>query len=714
MTGVMAVAPRSRNAVALIGALILVVGAAWIVQRIRTSSNPVNAATVWAAYLGVATLLASLLAYLISWWWKGRRATAAVGTAVQGIAAANQLAQRMHETWRLEATERRISTPAPAEVCWRRGPREVTPPWAEVNTAPVSGTGPPALPDLRPGGPNTDPPGVLLDAGIVTRLHDDVYYKLAQGRLVLLGGPGAGKTGAMILLLLAALEYRNRAPETRRGEIPVPVWLTLGGWDPITQTLHQWAAATIYRDHPYLRAPEYGPDAPGELLRTGRVTLFLDGLDEMAPAAQAPALARIDREGAGLRLVLSSRPEEYQQAVSAERIYKTAVIELQAVGPDEARAYLVRDQIGAQHDRWARVGDYLTSHPDSIAARALNNPLTLSLARLTYDNQNPTLLTDPTQFATVAALRNHLIDRILITAYPDEPQRAHATWWLAWIAHHLGTDRDIAWWHIPTWIPEGKLYLGVRLVVGLAGGLVVGLAGGLAGGLGVGLVLAIMVVLGFGIMVTPGPGEVGKEPQTILPRWPRPRVLLGLLLLVLGSGLVVGLTGGLGVGLGVGLLFGLTALLTLLEFWTEPLPHASTATPIATYRIDCGTSIRSGLTGGLVLGLGVGLALGLTGGLLLGLVGGLAVGLPFGLRGVLRGGAVKVSFTELVLAITGAGRVKFIRVLEDAHHRQVLRQAGAVYQFRHAELQDHLAKIHRSHVPPSTSTIIRIVDQAPR
>jgi hypothetical protein len=41
--------------------------------------------------------------------------------------------------------------------------------------------------------------------------------------------------------------------------------------------------------------------------------------------------------------------------------------------------------------------------------------------------------------------------------------------------------------------------------------------------------------------------------------------------------------------------------------------------------------------------------------------------------------------------------VKFIRVLGDAHQRQVLRQAGAVYQFRHAELQDHLAGIHRRH-----------------
>jgi hypothetical protein len=29
--------------------------------------------------------------------------------------------------------------------------------------------------------------------------------------------------------------------------------------------------------------------------------------------------------------------------------------------------------------------------------------------------------------------------------------------------------------------------------------------------------------------------------------------------------------------------------------------------------------------------------------------------------------------------------------LGDAHRRGVLRQAGAVYQFRHARLQDHLA-----------------------
>ena len=44
----------------------------------------------------------------------------------------------------------------------------------------------------------------------MTRLHDEVYARLPHGRLALTGGPGAGKTGPMILLLLAALDWRAR------------------------------------------------------------------------------------------------------------------------------------------------------------------------------------------------------------------------------------------------------------------------------------------------------------------------------------------------------------------------------------------------------------------------------------------------------------------------------------------------------------------------
>ena len=73
----------------------------------------------------------------------------------------------------------------------------------------------------------------MLGSGVVTRLHDEMYARLPHGRLVLLGGPGAGKTAAMLLLMLAALDRRSSLTNgDERGRVPVPVWLTLGGWDP--------------------------------------------------------------------------------------------------------------------------------------------------------------------------------------------------------------------------------------------------------------------------------------------------------------------------------------------------------------------------------------------------------------------------------------------------------------------------------------------------
>ena len=205
-----------RDAIALIGALVLVAVPVWIVREIRTSDSPVNTATVYAAYLTAAMLALTLLAFLIPWWWKGRRAAVVPATVVQVTTAADQLAQHMLASWRQEAKDRRISTPAPIRVRWQWGPAEVTPPLAQVTAAPVAGTGPRPLPEPGPDKPNPDQPGVLLEAGIVTRAaRRGLYCRLPHGRLVLLGGPGAGKTGAMILLLLAALEHRRSAPGPR-------------------------------------------------------------------------------------------------------------------------------------------------------------------------------------------------------------------------------------------------------------------------------------------------------------------------------------------------------------------------------------------------------------------------------------------------------------------------------------------------------------------
>jgi hypothetical protein len=71
-----------------------------------------------------------------------------------------------------------------------------------------------------------------------------------------------------------------------------------------------------------------------------------------------------------------------------------------------------------------------------------------------------------------------------------------------------------------------------------------------------------------------------------------------------------------------------------------------------------------------------------------GIVFGLAAGLCVCLARAWGGFAV----TRLWLALRGQLPLQLMRFLDDARRRGVLRQVGAVYQFRHARLQDRLAE----------------------
>jgi hypothetical protein len=74
------------------------------------------------------------------------------------------------------------------------------------------------------------------------------------------------------------------------------------------------------------------------------------------------------------------------------------------------------------------------------------------------------------------------------------------------------------------------------------------------------------------------------------------------------------------------------------------------------------------------------------------------------LTGYLFGGwPGSLALAEIALSVAHRRRARFIRLLEDATDRQVLRQAGAVYQFRHAELQDHLDRQTTTNAAPARS-----------
>lgn len=159
----------------------------------------------------------------------------------------------------------------------------------------------------------------------------------------------------------------------------------------------------------------------------------------------------------------------------------------------------------------------------------------------------------------------------------------------------------------------------------------------------------------------------------------------------LGLGLWAGLRVGRGAAPGIGLAGGFAVALAigLKQVWNTPLATVQTANPLEVYQADrrrtLAFGLALGLAAGLTLGLAAGLWVGLPAALPVGLASGLVIGLAFG-----SGPALQLAVVEAIWGLRGK-RVRFMPLLQTALHNQVLRQAGAVYQFRHAALQDLLA-----------------------
>jgi hypothetical protein len=225
--------------------------------------------------------------------------------------ATEHLADETLRHWRQEAKARLITTPSPASVRWR---------WGDGSVA-ISAD-------------QSQPSAVPTD-GVVTELRKRLYKRMASGksRIVIIGEAGAGKTTAMLWLLIAILEHR-RAGSAQ----PVPVWVTLGGWNPDSTPLHDWASARLAQDYPGLAAGVYGgPGAAAALIRSGRVALFLDGLDELPTGLRGQALHAIDQDSTGLGLVLTSRKSEWAAAVKENQLWNAAVIEVLPIDVDSHR-----------------------------------------------------------------------------------------------------------------------------------------------------------------------------------------------------------------------------------------------------------------------------------------------------------------------------------------------------------------------------------------
>ncbi|MFB6860869.1 NACHT domain-containing protein [Streptomyces virginiae] len=640
---------------------------------------------------------------------------------------ADQLALRVRHQWENEERVRRLNDPYPLPVEWEAADSDLVEAWPLVELAAD-----------RPDSSRDETAEWALVAGLPDGARDAIrqaFERIPTRRLVVLGEPGAGKTMFLVRLLLAQLEQRPPGG-------PVPALFSLASWDPARQDLYTWMADQLARDHPALDGPV--PDSPAQsgrqtwastLVQGRRILPILDGLDELPEAARGRALHAINQVlSPGQPLVLSSRTAEYRKALIPPTgvpmlLNGAAGIQLLSLGAVQAAAYLQRDAGGshtAAAARWDRVCSALGS--EAPAAQALSTPLGLFLARSIYnprpgdeypaDFSHPDELLDRARFPTRRDVDAHLYRAFIPASYSRHHR--HASPWtvkqaertFAFLARHLeytlhGTP-NLAWWHLSESVPWFALAPGI--VFGLAFGLAAGITVGALVGLNLGAMGAFMATL----LLTLSPA---CSPAASV-RWSWREHLFLRMLLSVGLGAALG-TLGLVIGDREGrfalfcLALGFVAGGLISGLTSVPPDLNKTVGPGSILRRDRRTFWAVMLTTVVVSCLILGILAqvwdtrvrdALVSGLLLSIIWGLGFAQFGGARSVW----LVFLLTRIQLAALGRVPWRLMSFLADAHeHRGVLRQVGAVYQFRHIDLQRHLAgppprRRHPPRWPPRT------------
>jgi hypothetical protein len=648
---------------------------------------------------------------------------------------ADELAVAVGAQWNTEAGVRRLNDPYPLPVRWVAADPSLADGWDVLVKLATSGAGWPSPPP-----PETWAAGPDDLAGHGSDLVN-VLARVPTGRLMVLGEPGAGKSMLMVRLVLDLLARRVSGG-------PVPVLASLASWNPAdtAQDLHSWLSAQLTLDYPGLSGA--APPGAGEgtraeaLLAAGKILPILDGLDEIPDAVRGSAITRInDGLMPGEQVVVTCRSEQYQDTVrpldGAEvTLRSAAAVRLCPLNADEVSQYL-RDDAGgpAVAARWEPVLAALGSQ--SPAGQALATPLMVGLARAIYNprpGERPGDVRDPAELRSPAltdpaAVERHLFDAFIPAVYrPGASGRwtaQKAETWLVFLARHLEHtihSPDLAWWQLEQAVPRAV----AGRVVGTATGLVVGVVAGLATGYMSGLT-GVAAGLASGVGTGVGTGLVVRARGVT--RATRPR--RGLRLSMAGTmiGVVLGIACGIGVGIGsagngdgpakvltAGILTGVgVGLVLALMSGLRPVPGdlAAAATPRALLTRDRRTAlvvniyaapvaVVMGGCGALLAVISVLAAFGggsrpdarvpIVGVAVTAVVAGLIFGvIAEYIFGVVGGAWPSYVFARGLLALRNRLPWPLMPFLADAHQRGVLRQAGAVYQFRHIELQHHLA-----------------------
>lgn len=662
-----------RLLTALLVFLAVASGAVWLVVGREPGAGLVARANVVGAAAGLVAVVVGFGAFK----WKGRQPAWLI-PETQLSAACAYLARETHSYWLEQSRTRGIGAPIPAAVRWK---------WSDPSVA---------APVVEIAGQSSRE----FSEGVVTELGDQLYDALPAegGRLVIAGAAGSGKTATMLLLLLHVLGRRRVSPQ------PIPIWLTLGSWNPRIPVA-DWVVAQLVRDYPGIELAEWSAKVVArEMFERGRVALFLDGLDEMPAPYRPRALAQLNQVD-HLRFVVTSRPAEFEAAVSKARLFGASVVETIPLTPAAAGDFLLREQLAGRRAMWQQVVSDVANDPDGALATAFRTPLALSLAREIYmSSGDPRELSDSSRLPTSEAVMDFLLERFLHIAYPHARDRERAVRVLRWIALRMSPSRDLAWWKLAAMpglggLPRSFTYR--RQTVGRGA--------------------RQDETRQQSLTDTPPPREPLRRRSTAeILQQRRLRVSL-VMILVVGTMFAVRLLyiyanresilrrfGEEPVDTGAGSIVALVAVATLVgaavgravSFIANSVSGGAegelpATTPAESYANEARFAIGGA---GSILLSGVFVVL-LTKSVPL------AAGTAAAALFFLAGPAFGILLMDVLMPLRARTRVRLMPFLEEALKRQVLRQVGPIYQFRHASIQDYLVRTgstdRTDSVPPS-------------
>ena len=498
-----------------------------------------------------------------------------------------------------------------------------------------------------------------------------------EQRLMILGGQGAGRSVAALLLTLELL--RGRAP----GD-PLPVLLGAEMWDvprsPADFLIHRLAAdyaAVLYRHGEPL-------DVARRLVEQHRILPVLDGVDELPNPGEL--VLHGDPSALGQSVVLTFPSGTYHEIVTEiGRPDGWTVVELAPPSPDDVAAFLA-GAVPSSDLRWQPLLDAARSDPAGRAATVLAKPSNVQLVRSIYARPDsaPTELLDGARFPAPAAIEDYLLDTFLANAVAldapgDRPDPAVR--WLSSMAasldaagaNHIGLP-DL------TTMASETVYLAAAVVVGLvAEASVTPIHGWL------GLMAALSAGLFCGVAgVLPAAARAVGWGGRLFGGRPRPEAV-GVAAFIGVICVLVGLFAADSAERPAVVVIGLSLL----------VPTFVAGVPLVT-RYDLGLresaladrrySTFRAMIGGLVASAAALVTLGWPSAIAMAVVGAVV--------GVSGTASYRLYVSRVWLAVRGEGPIRLLAFLDDAHQAGVLRRRGEIYQFRDSALRERLVALH--------------------